>query len=144
METSFSDLAGLLGISASGASPAPLHIIDRIRQGLPVATLYRVTRQIAPGDAQFVFRIIPKASLARRKSRQQALTGDESDRLARLASIWGLAEKVWQSDGAARNFLFRPHPMLDGHKPIDVILQSELGAELVRSILGGLLHGTAA
>jgi putative toxin-antitoxin system antitoxin component (TIGR02293 family) len=144
METSFSDLAGMLEISGRGGSAAaPLNIIGQIQQGLSVATLYKVTGQIAPDDAQFVFRIIPRASLARRKSGSKLLTADESDRLARLANVWTLAKKVWQSAEGARDFLFRAHPMLDGRKPIDVILQSELGAELVRNILGGLMHGTA-
>ena len=145
METSYPDLAGMLGITGGhGSTLAPLHIIERIQEGLSVATLYNVTAQIAPGDAQFVFQIIPRASLARRKSGLKRLTADESNRLARLANVWTLAEKIWQSADSARDFLFRQHPMLDGDKPVDVVLKSELGAELVRNILGRLMYGTAA
>ncbi len=145
METAYAELAGILGISGPGGfPPAPLQLVERIQQGLPIATLYSISTQIAPGDKQFVARIVSRASLARRKVNSKPLTPDESYRLARVANVWGLAEKVWQSAEGARNFLFRAHPMLDGRKPIDVILESELGAELVRSILGGLLHGTAA
>ena len=142
METPYAQVAGMLGISATASSP--VQIIDRIRQGLPVTTLYNVSRQVAPDDAGFVFRIVPKASLARRKRGSSPLTADESNRLARLAAVWSVAETVWKSAAEARAFLFRPHPMLEARRPIDVVLESEIGAELVKSILGGLLYGTAA
>jgi len=145
METSYGDLGGILGLLDHGtAHISPLHLIDRIRQGLPVRVLYTVSNQIAPDDSKFVFRIVPKASLARRKKGLKPLTADESNRIARLAAVWKLAETVWKNDEEARAFLFRPHPMLEGRRPIDVVLESELGAELVRNILGRLLYGSAA
>ena len=54
-----------------------------------------------------------------------------------------MALDVWKSEEAARAFLNRPHPMLEGRKPIDVAIQSELGADMVKSILGELKYGTA-
>ena len=45
---------------------------------------------------------------------------------------------------AARDFLFRPHPMLEDELPVDVVLRSEFGAELVIDILGRLKYGSAA
>lgn len=145
MEIPYSELAGMLGIRATrGSSRGPVQIVDRIQQGLPVAALYNVSGRIAPGDSQFVFRIVPKASLARRKQGPKSLTADQSNRVARLASVWKLAESVWKDSDEARAFLFRAHPMLEGRKPIDIVLESELGGDLVRSILGRLLYGTAA
>src|SRR5436305_12714562 len=103
MEIPYSELAGMLGIRAArGSSWGPVQIVDRIQRGLPVTALYSVSGQIAPGDKQFVFRIVPKASLARRKQGPKPLTPDESSRLARLASTWKLAESVWQDAGEAR------------------------------------------
>lgn len=61
----------------------------------------------------------------------------------RLAKIWSLAQAVWGSDEAARGFLSREHQLLDGRRPIDVAIENELGAELVRDILGRLQHGSA-
>jgi putative toxin-antitoxin system antitoxin component (TIGR02293 family) len=145
MEIPYLELAGMLDIRAPGSSPlGPVQIVDRIQRGLSVAVLYKISGQIAPGDTQFVFRIVPKASLARRKQGPKPLTADQSNRLARLAGVWKLAESVWQDPGEARSFLFRSHPMLEARRPIDVVLESELGGELVRSILGRLLYGTAA
>ena len=63
--------------------------------------------------------------------------------MARLASVWALAREVWGSDEAARDFLFRPHPMLEGRAPVDVVLANEFGRPLVEGILGRLQYGSA-
>ncbi len=143
MEISYPDLAGILDFPAA-TQGSPLRIIDRIQQGLPVTTLYHVSERIAPGDAKFVFLFVPKASLARRKRRAEHLTAEESNKVARAAGVWKLAENVWQNEKDARAFLLRSHPMLEGRRPIDVVLESEFGADLVRNILGRLQYGSAA
>jgi putative toxin-antitoxin system antitoxin component (TIGR02293 family) len=145
METPYSELAGMLGITGSGSPQlGPVQIMDRIQQGLSIKALYSVSTQIAPGDKQFVFRIVPKASLARRKNGLKPLSADESNRLARLAGVWSLANSIWHNVDDVRAFLFRPHLMLDDRRPIDCVLESEIGADLVKNILGRLVHGTAA
>ncbi|HEU0216337.1 MAG TPA: antitoxin Xre/MbcA/ParS toxin-binding domain-containing protein [Stellaceae bacterium] len=145
METPYAELAGMLGILGPGdLPPGPVQLVGRIQEGLPITTLYNVSTRIAPGDTQFVFRIVPKASLARRKHGRKLLTAEQSNRLARLAGVWALAESVWRDQGEARDFLFRPHGLLEMRRPIDLAIESELGAELVKNILGRLLYGTAA
>jgi putative toxin-antitoxin system antitoxin component (TIGR02293 family) len=104
--------------------------------------LNRISRQIAPGDRNFRYRIVPRSSLARRQQSNR-LSGDEGARLARLASIWAFALEVWKDEVDARDFLFGRHVLLEDRRPVDVVLESELGAELVRDILGGLIYGTA-
>lgn len=61
-----------------------------------------------------------------------------------VARVWSLAVDVWGDEVKARDFLFRPHAMLDDKRPIDVVTQSEFGADAVVDILGGLKHGSAA
>ncbi|WP_408886808.1 antitoxin Xre/MbcA/ParS toxin-binding domain-containing protein [Lichenicola cladoniae] len=39
--------------------------------------------------------------------------------------------------------MFRPHPLLEGQRPMDVVLASEYGRPVVLDILGSLKHGTA-
>jgi putative toxin-antitoxin system antitoxin component (TIGR02293 family) len=58
--------------------------------------------------------------------------------------VWGLAVDVWGEDEAARAFFFRSHALLEGRRPVDVVIGSDLGARLVEEILGRLKHGTAA
>ena len=127
----------LLGIRAS---PWTLPFLKAVTAGLPVKTLHRLARVLAPCDRDFAFRVVPRSTLARRRTR---LTAKESARLARLACIWDRAFGVWRSDDSARMFLFRPHRSLGGRCPIDVVLASELGRPLVEQILGRLSHGVA-
>jgi putative toxin-antitoxin system antitoxin component (TIGR02293 family) len=61
-----------------------------------------------------------------------------------VARVWGLAVDVWRTEDDAREFLFRSHPMLEDKRPIDVVIQNEIGAELVLDILGSLKYGSAA
>jgi len=98
---------------------------------------------IAPDDAQFKYRLVPKATLERRRASNR-LSPEEGARLARLARVWGEALDVWGGEDEARDFLFRPHPMAEDSRPIDLVIQSEFGAEMVIDILGGLKYGTAA
>jgi putative toxin-antitoxin system antitoxin component (TIGR02293 family) len=55
-----------------------------------------------------------------------------------------LALEVWRDPDEARDFLFRAHPMIEDRRPIDVVIQSEFGAEMVLDILNGLKYGSAA
>lgn len=135
------DLAGMLGVGGRRPMP-PLHLVERISEGLPLSSLDRVARHIAPGDRNFRYRIVPRSSLARRQHSQR-LSPEEGSRLARLAGIWAYAIDVWKIESDAREFLFGRHMLLDDRRPVDVVLESEIGAELVKNILGGLLHSTA-
>ena len=140
--TAFADVADVLGLPAPGGRSA-FGLIARIEDGLPVKALDRLAGKLAPGDTQFKYRLIPKATYERRKAAHR-LSSDEGERLARLARVWAMAVEVWGGDDDARDFLFRPHPMLEDRRPVDVVIQSEIGAGLVLDVLGGLKYGTAA
>jgi putative toxin-antitoxin system antitoxin component (TIGR02293 family) len=125
-------------------------LMREVEDGLPLAALDRLAEAVAPGDAGFAFRVVPRATLARRRKAVATgggagarLSADEGARVARLMQVWALAREVWGGDEAARAFLFRPHPMLEMHSPIDVVLTNEFGRPLVESILGGLQYGSA-
>jgi len=125
---------------------SPLSLIGlaaRIEDGLPIAALERVAGIVAPGDAQFKYRLVPRATYGRRKD-TKVLSAEEGTRLARLARVWSLALDVWGDETEARDFLFRPHAMLENKLPIDVVIRSEFGAEMVADILGSLKYGSAA
>ena len=67
----------------------------------------------------------------------------QSDRVARIAGIWAHALCVWKGEEAARALLFRARPMLEGRRPIDAALGTELSADLVDQVLGGFEYGSA-
>jgi putative toxin-antitoxin system antitoxin component (TIGR02293 family) len=152
--TAVSDpVSDVLGIGASG----PLPLISAVEAGLPLASLDRVARTVAPSDRQFAFRIIPRATLARRRKAfaiagdqatvkdrgEGRLSAEEGTRLARLASVWAMALDVWGGEEAARRFMFEAHPLLHGRRPVDVVLENELGRPVVEGILGRLRYGSA-
>lgn len=134
------DLSATLGLKENlGGS----NLMARLERGLPVSALERVSRLLCPKEPNFKYRIVSKATLARRKTSHRLLTPEESDRVARLARIWELALDVWGNESDAREFLLKPHMMLDGISPINATLQTSFGAREVESILGRLKYGTA-
>ncbi|PYE88371.1 antitoxin Xre-like helix-turn-helix domain-containing protein [Phyllobacterium leguminum] len=139
----FTDIADVLGLPASEKAKGSLFgLIDRIEEGLPVGAVQHIADLLAPNDAKFKYRLIPKATYERRKKARR-LSPEEGARLVRVARVWGVAMDIWKSEEPVRRFLFRHHMMLEDKRPIDVTIQSELGAELVCDILGGLKYGTA-
>lgn len=142
--TALRDVASVLGLSKTeAAARSPIGLINRIEDGLPIVALERVSRLLSPADARFKYRFIPKATYERRKATGR-LSTDEGTRLARLARVWSLALDVWRDEEEAREFLFRPHPMIEDNRPIDLAIRSEFGAQMVSDILGGLKYGSAA
>lgn len=98
----FGDVADVLGLPIEEvASLSPFGLISRIENGLPIGALERVAHLLAPGDSQFKYRLISKATYERRKAAHR-LSSDESTRLARVARVWSLAVDVWQNEEEAR------------------------------------------
>lgn len=137
-----------LGIRARG----PLPLMAAVSEGLPLTSLDRLVHSVAPTDTRFAFRIVARATLARRRKAlastavdrsESRLSAEEGARLARLAAVWTVALDVWKSDGEARRFMFDPHLVLQGRRPIDVVLESELGRPVVEGLLGRLQYGSA-
>jgi len=137
----------ILGIRASGLFP----LMSAVEKGLPLRSLDRVVHAVAPSDSKFAFQIVPRATLARRrkvwataKDRAEGrLSADEGTRLARLASVWAMALEVWGTEEAARRFMFETHGLLHGRRPVDLVLENELGRPIVEGILGRLRYGSA-
>lgn len=134
-----STVEALLGVATSASR---LALVASIEDGLPVTALDRLAETVAPQDARFKFRLIPKATLERRRrSSSQRLTSEEGDRLARLAKVFSFALDIYRAPERAREFLTRPHPMLEGRVPLDVALATSPGADLVVNLLGRAAYG---
>lgn len=132
----------LLGIE--GLEPAsPRALAHSIEAGLPVAALEQFAEIMAPDDVLFKYRLVPKATLQRRKKSTGRLTTDEGDRLVRIARVFSFAIEIYGSPDWAREFLRRPHPMLGGKSPQDVAMATSPGADLVVNILGRAASGSA-
>jgi putative toxin-antitoxin system antitoxin component (TIGR02293 family) len=114
--------------------------LDRlVRAGLPKRSLQLVARRaVAAGSppSTIVYAIVPSATFKRRTR----LNPEESARTERLARVIALAEAAWGDADAAREFLNRPHPLLDHQTPL-AVAQSELGARMVENLLYAVEHG---
>jgi putative toxin-antitoxin system antitoxin component (TIGR02293 family) len=135
-------IAELLGIRLKPEQP--LTLVDTLETGLKLRSLDLLARACAPADRDFDTLFVPKATLARRKRDHARLSREESLRVYRMARVWLHALKIWKTPESARTFLERPHMMLQGRRPRDVAIATDLGCELVDQILGGLEYGTAA
>lgn len=147
IKSTSSDWVKFLGLSAGQAHRlTPVGLIDWIDEGLPISALENVSNTIAPRDKRFKYLICSKSALSRRASKptRTTLSPMAGTRTVRLANVWGAAVDVWKDDESARNFLRRPHPLLEGRKPLDLVLKSEMGAQMVKDILGELKYGSAA
>lgn len=138
------NIAEVLGLPGRERTMSPFGLITRIEDGLPVEALERIARLLAPNDSQFKYRLVPRATYERRKRGTVRLSSEEGMRVARLARVWNLAVDVWGSEEEARDFLFRPHAMLEDRRPVDIVIQNEIGTELVFDILQALKYGSAA
>jgi putative toxin-antitoxin system antitoxin component (TIGR02293 family) len=124
------------------ASVSDVDYLRAVSRGFAIKTLLRIAEEVAPGDVNFKYRIVPKASLARFKAARR-LSAQQSVVIMRIAEVWAQALRIWKSPEAARSFLGRPHQLLNGRKPIDLVLENELGANLVRGEMGRLENGSA-
>ena len=70
------------------AANTRLGLASAIVSGLPVSALDRLASAVAPHDARLKSRLITKVTLVRRKnSAARRLSGNEGNRLARLAKV---------------------------------------------------------
>lgn len=126
---------------AEPAMRAPAWLERLVLEGLPRDSLRRVALRIG-GDpdraAAIEHAVVPKTTLARRTGGR--LTLEESERTARLARLFTHAAEALGSEEEARDFLRRPHPLLERRPPLEVAL-TDLGARRVEAILAALEHG---
>ena len=130
----------LLGVRSEPAETR-LALAYSIQAGLPVAALDHLAEAVAPDDARFKFRLIPKATLERRRRTTKRLTTEEGDRLARIAKVYAAALDIYRDSTKVRDFLRRPHMMLDNKAPIDLALATGPGADAVINLLGRAAYG---
>jgi putative toxin-antitoxin system antitoxin component (TIGR02293 family) len=139
MGTFQESIEALLGVRPDKGG-SRLFLANSIEKGLPVTALERLAAAVAPQDAGFKFRIVAKTTLDRRRKTKR-LTSEESDRVARIAKVFSFAVSIYREPDKAREFLTRPHPMLDGKIPLDVAIATGPGADIVINLLGRAAYG---
>ena len=84
--------------------------------------------------------IIPARTLQHRRSRNERLTVEESDRVIRALRVLSAAEGVYESRERALQWLRRVNPRLNGRSPIS-LLKTDTGARIVEELLGQIDEG---
>ena len=87
--------------------------------------------------------VVPKRTLARRRSDEEPLTVEETDKALRLKRIAAQAERVFGDPAKAHRWLRKPKRALNGETPV-AFLASEEGARKVEEMLHRIDHGMAA
>jgi len=84
--------------------------------------------------------VIPARTLKHRRQRNEPLSAEESDRLARVAKIYELAVKVYGNREDGKEFLTRHMPRFEEKSPLEV-LRTEKGEEAVQEFLIQIAEG---
>lgn len=131
----------LLGMKPK-KSETLLTFAHSVEKGLPVSALDKFAIHVCPGDVRrFTYRVVSKPTLERRRKDKKPLSTEESDRLARIAKVFVFGLEIFGDEGKVREFLNRPHMMLDSQTPLDVALATGPGADAVMNVLGRAAYG---
>jgi putative toxin-antitoxin system antitoxin component (TIGR02293 family) len=122
-------------------SEDPIGIFKSVQKGLRYSALERLHKNsgLAMADLAEAVVISPR-TLARRKE-EGRLDPEESDRVLRLARIFGKALQLFEGDAAqARGWLSSPQRALAGQRPL-ALARTDLGAREVETLADRLEHG---
>ena len=100
-------------------------------------------RQAGLSESELHTLIVPRRTLAHRRTRREPLSRDESDRAVRVARVAALAERVFGEHDRAWRWLRRGTRPLGGRSPLE-LLTTEAGARLVEELLYRIDDGLTA
>lgn len=115
-------------------------LVHAVEHGLPVKTIDVLTKRLGLA-AEEVDLLIPRRTLQyRRRSAEQLLPADVSDRLVRLVELMQLAAQTFGSLDEALEWMRAKNPSLENRPPMELAMTSP-GARLVENTLGRIQHG---
>ena len=122
-------------------SPPPFTYDWReVERGLPLSTLQEFSAYSGISMKELLQVVIPARTLKHRRQRNEPLSAEESDRLARVAKIYELAVKVYGNRDDGKEFLTRHMPRFEEKSPLEV-LRTEKGEEAVQEFLIQIAEG---
>jgi len=130
--------------------PAP-HVVDsrfhfdwrQVEAGLPLATLEEFAAYSGFAMKDLLEVVIPLRTLKHRRQRQEPLSADESDRLARVARLWEYGVKVFGDPDKARRWLTKPKVRFEERTPLQM-MRSGAGGDGVEEMLVQIEEGMFA
>lgn len=100
-------------------------------------------RQSGLTDEEVYSLVVPRRTLTHRRTRREALSRDESDRVVRVARVVALCEEVFGERERGWRWLRDAKRQFQGRSPLD-LLATEAGARLVEELLYRIDEGMAA
>ena len=125
-----------------GFGEAPARWMEAIREGLPVSVVDEVLADGRLSAAELDRLALPRKTLAHRRTLGR-LTAEQSDRLVRILRVIEQAEHAFGDAPKAHSWLRRPTAALADHAPLD-LLDTDIGARQVETLIGRIEHGIAA
>ncbi len=123
---------------------ATLHLnLETVEAGVPVATMTDFVSASGVPLKDLYDIVIPARTLKHRRARREALSPDESDKLARLVRIFDHAVRVFGDPDRARAWLNKPKRRF-GDRPALTMLRTDIGGRMVEEMLGQIEHGMFA
>lgn len=119
----------------------PIKIVRRARKGLTFRAVERFQKNTGLSTNDLAEVVDIKMRTLHRRKEQGRLEPGESDRLLRIARIFGKALELLEGDAdAARQWLSTPQTALGGEKPL-ALAKTDLGAREVEALVDRLEHG---
>jgi putative toxin-antitoxin system antitoxin component (TIGR02293 family) len=110
-----------------------LELPSLAQRGLPLTTINRMTRQGLTRDEVHSL-VIHRRTFKHRKSNQQRLSPEESDRAIRAARILARAQAVFGDSPSALQWIRQPKSRFEGKTPLQMMV-TECGSRLVEEML---------
>lgn len=117
-------------------TPSAAFLLDwkDVERGVPVSALEEFAAHSGFALKDLLEVVIPARTLKHRRQRQEPLSLDESDRLARVARIYELAVRVFGAPQKARHWLSQPKHRFEEKTPL-LMMRTEIGARGVEDML---------
>jgi putative toxin-antitoxin system antitoxin component (TIGR02293 family) len=119
-----------------------LGLVDAVREGLPVRVVDEVLGTGRLTAAELDRLALPRKTLAHRRALGR-LSAEQSDCLVRILRVIHEAEETFADPEKAHRWLRRPTSALADNAPLD-LLDTDVGARRVETLLGRIAHGIAA
>lgn len=119
-----------------------MDLVDAVREGLPVQVVDETVQDGRLTLAELDRLALPRKTLAHRRGIGR-LSAEQSDRVVRILRVIAEAETTFANREKAYRWLRRPTAALADRAPLD-LLDTDIGARRVETLLGRIAHGIAA
>jgi putative toxin-antitoxin system antitoxin component (TIGR02293 family) len=114
-----------------------------IERGVPISVLEEFSAYSGFAMRDLLEVVIPARTLKHRRQRNEPLSIEESDRVARVARLYELGVKVFGNPDRARRWLSKSKDRFDGRSPL-LMMRTSLGGSAVEEMLYQIDEGMFA